>query len=176
MFDFPGHRRHMRIFLHENLPLNRYFWPLCFLRLSCSLREEIWAFGSFRTNRPGKQHCHRKLLIYFAKSLEARTSGKLKSNSVKLCLTVRIRQNAFFREIYLDFFPSRGLYFNNTRPAHGDPILCISSLLNPREGTPGICGAFGFSEEFVVKKIPLWGLQIWANLIKYPPPSQWIKK
>ena len=36
------------------------------------------------------------------------------------------------------------------------------SMLSPRGGTPGICGAFDFSEEFLVK-IPIVGPQ---NLVK----------
>ena len=33
-------------------------------------------------------------------------------------------------------------------------------------GTPGICGAFDFSEEFWSKS-PLWSPKIWSNQIKY---------
>ena len=41
-------------------------------------------------------------------------------------------------------------------------IIMHLSMLSPREGTPGICGAFDFSEEFLVK-IPTMGPQ---NLVK----------
>ena len=41
------------------------------------------------------------------------------------------------------------------------------SLLSPRDETPGICGAFDFSGECLVK-ISAMGPKIWSNQIKYP--------
>ena len=36
------------------------------------------------------------------------------------------------------------------------------SMLSPRGGTPGICGAFDFSEDFLVK-VPTVGPQNWVK-------------
>ena len=45
--------------------------------------------------------------------------------------------------------------------------LSMLSLRGGGGGTPGMCGAFDFSEEFLVK-IPPWGPKIGSNQIKYP--------
>ena len=45
---------------------------------------------------------------------------------------------------------------------HVQPCIIHLSMLSPREGTPGICGAFDFSEEFLVKN-PTVGPE---NLVK----------
>ena len=51
--------------------------------------------------------------------------------------------------------------------------VCVDYIANapinvkPEGGTPGICGAFDFSEDFLVK-VPTVGPQNWINQIKYP--------
>ena len=57
-----------------------------------------------------------------------------------------------------------------------DTIASINVKLRDRGGGwgAGISGAFDFSEAFLVK-IPAVGPHILSNLIKYLPPSQWIR-
>ena len=48
-------------------------------------------------------------------------------------------------------------------------VIMHLSMLSPRGGTLGICGAFDFSEEFLVK-IPTVGPQNWVKSDQISPP------
>ena len=51
----------------------------------------------------------------------------------------------------------------------------VSINVKPEEEGPrAYVGHLTFQKNFWLKSPP-WGPKIWSNLIKYPPPRQWIK-
>ena len=56
-------------------------------------------------------------------------------------------------------------------------VYNTSFNVKPERGDPGhMWGIWLFRLKNFWSRIPLWDPKIWSNLIKYPPPSQWIKK
>ena len=56
------------------------------------------------------------------------------------------------------------------RTEEGTAVVMHVSMLSPRGGTSGICGAFDFFEEFLIKT-PTLGSKNGSNQVKSPYPG-----
>ena len=76
-----------------------------------------------------------------------------------------VGESACYTSIYVFDTKRRSTRFK-VRKALNNKFVCVFimhlSMLSPRGGTPGICGAFDFSEDFLVK-VPTVGPQNWVK-------------